>query len=277
MNTLDTTLDNWTIWMRAQGLSERTIGERCATVRHLLTYVGTEPLTLSPDHIQTYLARRMSPASRATYHASIRAFCAWMQRTRIREDNPADLTPRPKRPKSTPRPVEHSQLAALLEAANRKRTRTYILLGALAGLRVHEIAKIRGEHIDPYTNVLTVVGKGGKVAQVPLHERLVEEAALYPRREYWFPSYTGDREHIAPAAVSAAIAKAMRRAGFEGKPHQLRHFYGTELVRAGVNLRVVQTLMRHESPATTAIYTRVDVDQLRDGIAQLRVPLPEAA
>lgn len=65
MNTLDTTLDNWTIWMRAQGLSERTIGERCATVRHLLSYVGTEPLALSPDHIQMYLARRMSPASGA--------------------------------------------------------------------------------------------------------------------------------------------------------------------------------------------------------------------
>ncbi|WP_217182595.1 tyrosine-type recombinase/integrase [Streptomyces sp. AC495_CC817] len=267
-------LDKWTVWMKAQGLSSRTIGERLNTIRHLLTHASTDPLALTPEHIQAYLARDMSASTRATYHASIRAFTAWMQRTGIREDNPSDQTPRPKRPKSRPRPVEGTQLAALLVAANRKRTLTYILLGAMAGLRVHEIAKIRGEDIDPYTGVLTVVGKGGKVAAIPLHERLIQEAKDYPTHGYWFPAYgkQSARPHIASHAVSAAISKAMERAGFTGKPHQLRHFYGTELVRAGVNLRIVQTLMRHESPATTAIYTRVDVDQMRDGIALLALP-----
>lgn len=257
--------------MQAQGLSERTIGERISTIRCLLEHAHTTPFDLAPEHIQTYLARKLSPATRATYHASIRAFCAWMQRTRERPDNPADQTPRPRRPKSRPRPIATTQLDALLEAANRRRTRTYILLAAFAGLRVHEIAKIHGRDIDPYTNVLTVVGKGGKVAQVPLHDELLEEVAHYPRDAYWFPAYTATKApHVTATAVSQAVSGAMERAGFNGKPHQLRHFYGTELVRAGVNLRVVQTLMRHESPATTAIYTEVDFDQLRDGIAALR-------
>lgn len=267
-------LDQWRLWMQSQGLSNRTITERLATVRHMLTHTDVQPHDLAPTDIQSYLARNMSPASRATYHATIRAFCTWMQRNGIRTDNPADLTPRPKRPKSAPRPVESSQLAALIAVANRRRTLTYILLGAMAGLRVHEIAKIRGEDIDPYTGVLTVVGKGGKVAQIPLHERILEEACHYPQHGYWFPTYTPDSKtpHIAAHAVSAAISGAMHRAGFAGKPHQLRHFYGTELVRAGVNLRIVQTLMRHESPATTAIYTRVNVDQMREGIAALTFP-----
>lgn len=267
-------LNNWVLWMKAQGLSARTIGERLSTIRHLLAHGATTGEELSPTHIQSYLARDMSASTRATYHASIRAFCSWMQRTGVRMDNPADHTPRPKRPKSRPRPVEGSQLAALLVAANRKRTLTYILLGAMAGLRVHEIAKVRGEDIDPYTGILTVIGKGGKVAAIPLHERLIQEARDYPPKGYWFPAYgkQTSRPHISSHAVSAAISGAMERAGFAGKPHQLRHFYGTELVRAGVNLRIVQTLMRHESPATTAIYTRVDVDQMRDGISLLRMP-----
>lgn len=268
------TLDQWRLWMQSQGLSNRTVTERLATVRHLLAYTEAQPLDLTPADIQTYLARSMSPASRATYHATIRAFCAWMQRTDLRTDNPADRTPRPKRPKSAPRPVESSQLAALITAANRRRTLTYILLGAMAGLRVHEIAKIRGEDIDPYTGILTVVGKGGKISQIPLHERILEELVHYPQQGFWFPTYKPDSKtaHVASHAVSAAISGAMLRAGFAGKPHQLRHFYGTELVRAGVNLRIVQTLMRHESPATTAIYTRVDVDQMRQGIAELKLP-----
>lgn len=267
-----TVLERWGLWMQAQGLSARTIEERLGTIGRLHAYTGTDHLTLSPESIQEYLARGMSPATRATYHASIRAYCAWMQRTGERPDNPAERTPRPRRPKSRPRPIASTQLEALLGAANRGRTRTYILLGALGGLRVHEIAKVHGRDIDPYTHVLTVVGKGGKVAQIPLHDRLIEEARLYPRDGYWFPAYgkQSDREHVSSHAVSAAIRGAMLRAGFDGKPHQLRHFYGTELVRAGVNLRVVQTLMRHESPASTAIYTEVDADQLRAGISSLR-------
>lgn len=266
-------LEEWRLWMTAQGLSERTITERLSTVRAMLTAAATTALGLTPEHIQGFLARPMAPATRATYHASIRAYCAWMQRTGIREDNPADQTPRPRRPKSKPRPVAASQLEALLEAANRRRTRDYILLGALAGLRVHEIAKIHGRDVDPYTHALTVVGKGGKVAVVPLHDGLLPLVAHYPRDDYWFPAYTRDG-HISAHAVSAAIRGAMLRAGFDGQPHQLRHFYGTELVRAGVNLRVVQQLMRHESPASTAIYTDVNFDQLRDGIGRLELGPP---
>lgn len=271
---MTTHLMNWERWMLAQGLSDRTIAERLGTIRHLLRRESVTSLTLAPDDIQSFLARAMSPATRATYHASIRAFCAWMLRTRVRQDNPADQTPRPRRPKSRPRPIAPAQLDALLQVVNRRRTRTYILLGALAGLRVHEIAKIRGEDIDPYTHVLTVIGKGGKVAQIPLHDTLVDEAQHYPREGYWFPAYPTQTAapHVNPHAISAAISHAMTRAGFQGKPHQLRHYYGTELVRAGVHMRVVQGLLRHESPATTAIYTEIDFTQLRDGIAQLQAP-----
>lgn len=267
-------LTQWQLWMQAQGLSERTITERLGTVRNMLSHACIMPLALSPEHIQEYLSRPMSPATRATYHASVRAFCAWMQRAGVRPDNPADLTPRPRRPKSRPRPVEDAQLVAMLEAANRRRTRTYILLGALAGLRVHEIAKVHGADIDPYTQVLTVIGKGGKVGQIPLHEILVEEAGRYPRDGYWFPAYEKqtDAAHVGPHAVSAAISGAMRRAGIVAVPHQLRHYYGTALVRAGVHMRIVQELMRHATPASTAIYTDVDFTQMRDGIAMLGVP-----
>ena len=272
---MESTLDRWRLWQEAQGLSARTITERIGTIRHLAAHAHASPLDLEAEHIIAFVARPgMTGATKATYHASIRAFCTWMQRTGIRPDNVADQTPRPRRPKSRPRPVEASQLEALLRMANRRRTKSYILLGALAGMRVHEIAKLHGRDIDPYTGVLTITGKGGKTAAIPLHDRLVEEAGHYPRDGFWFPAYgkQTDNAHVNAHAVSAAIRQAMLRAGINGKPHQLRHFYGTELVRAGVNLRIVQTLMRHESPATTAIYTDVNQDQQRAGIAALQWP-----
>lgn len=266
---MSTILDQWALWMRAQGLSKRTVTERLATIRRLLDTADTTPLELDETHVLYYLSRKMKPATRATYHGTFRAFCVWMVHAGIRPDNPVERTPVPKRPKSKPRPLTSGQILAAIDAANRQRTRTYILLGFYAGLRVSEIAAVNADLIDRHTNILTMIGKGGKVAQTPLHDVLIAESRRYPRNGWWFPSYNDDREHVSGQAVSAAIGGAFARAGIVGTPHALRHSYGTELVRAGVNLRVVQELMRHESPASTAIYTEVDDTQKRAGIELL--------
>jgi integrase/recombinase XerD len=169
--------------------------------------------------------------------------------------------------------VFDEQLAELLRVVNRRRTRMMILLAALAGLRVHEIAKMHGGDLDRISGVLTVTGKGGKTAMIPLHEDLLAEAESWPRADWWFPSYGAAKlPHVTPSAVSQAIKDTMVRAGIDGTPHQLRHWYGTSLLKRGADLRLVQSLMRHESPATTAIYTKVDIDQLRGGIARLSLP-----
>lgn len=260
----DVVIADWRLWMDAKGLARRTIDDRTRIIRNVLRDTGATAGSLSPHDIQTFLARPVSTSTKATYHAHIRAFTAWMQRTQVRNDDPADRTPRPRRPKSTPRPITPAQLHAMLDATRWRRTRAYVLLAAYAGLRVHEIAKLRGEDIAG--GLLTVTGKGGKTCTIPVHVALTELVAQYPSRGWWFPSHDG---HVRGTSVSQVIGRCMRRAGVPGTPHALRHFYGTELVKAGVNLRVVQMLMRHESPATTAIYTRVDQGQMRDGIDRM--------
>ena len=260
-------LADWEKWQKAQGLSKRTIAERLSTVRSLLTFANTTAEELKPDHIIEFCARdNLSAASKASYHASIRAFCRWMIMADIREDDPTVKTPTPKRPKGHPRPITDEQLHAVLKRANRARTRAYLLLAAYAGLRVHEIAKIRGEDFDG--KFLTVTGKGNKTEVLPLHPQLIELARHMPKSGYWFPSYTGSGP-VGPHAVSKAIRDTMRRAGFDGKPHQLRHTFATKLVREGVDLSVVQKLMRHESPATTVIYTEIPFDLLESALSRL--------
>ena len=270
-------LMEWQAWQRAGGLSERTITERSGTLNHLAESIGVDLAALQPGHIIAFLGRKgIGPSSRATYHASIRAFCKWAMDAGHFTVNPTDKTPSPKRPRNLPRPVAAAQLGAILKAAHRTKAHMMVLLAALAGLRVHEIAKIQGQDIDLDAGTLMVTGKGGSTQVLPLHPLLLDMAQKFPRQGYWFPTYkgnvTGQKGPILPAAVSITISRAMERAGVTGTPHQLRHWYGTALLEAGVDLRTVQELMRHLSIASTQIYTKVSDVRRREGVNRLELP-----
>lgn len=172
--------------------------------------------------------------------------------------------------RGVPRPVTSAQVEAILGACadtRARQTRAYVILAAYAGLRVHEIAQIRGE--DVRDGELLVDGKGGSRSSVPMHPAVAALADVMPRRGWWFPT-DGIEGHVHRCSVSSAIARAMRRADVPGTPHALRHHYGTQvLISSGGNLRVTQRALRHASPATTAIYTAIADDSLRMAIAAI--------
>lgn len=143
-----------------------------------------------------------------------------------------------------------------------------MLLGALAGLRAHEIAKIHGRDIDE--RVIFVRGKGDHEALIPTHPRLWGLAAHYPRDGYWFPSTHFARDHVHYSLVSNTIRGHFRGHGItHGATHRLRATYGTELRKTGADMRVIQELMRHRSLVTTEHYLGVGEDELAAAVRRL--------
>lgn len=262
----------WQAWQRGQGLSENTISNRESVMRHFFEETGAGALTITSDQVIGFVGRRgLSKASRSTYHRYLSAYCRWLLRTDQRVDDPTVKTPTPQQPRGVPRPVGDTELPLIIAACTRLRTKMMVYLAAFQGLRVHEIAKFRGEDINIPEGKLTVLGKGGKLAVLPLHADVAQLAQHFPAKGYWFVAAPGAKEPIQPAAVTACIGRACKRAGFDLTAHQFRHWYATALLKSGVDVRLVQELLRHESLSTTQIYTKVSDEMLRQAMNGLHV------
>lgn len=266
-------LEQWELYMRGAGRSNRTINEMIRVLRCLEHFSGSRVECVRPLDIARYLGRtELNQNGRAAYCGYIHSFYRWWGQNG--GFDAAAKLPRPKAPKGVPRPITDEQLQQLLSVRMHRRTYVMILLAAFAGLRVHEIAKLRGEDVDPMARTLRVTGKGNVTAQLPLHPLLVEAAKGMPRRGWWFPGNSRrPGQPLDRRSVTDIIGGAMDRAGIPGgTAHRLRHWYGTKLVNSGTDLRTTQTLMRHAQLNTTAIYVQVADPNPAAAIDRLKLP-----
>lgn len=265
-------LARWRTHQVARNLSARTIAERERVVTAFgASRCGGAAHVATTDQVASWLAAgtEWSRGTRHTYWSALRAWFEWLVTTGVRDDNPLTPLGSPRRPRGTPHPVDRTRIPELTEGRMWPTTRAYVLLAVYAGLRVHEIAKVRGEDIDLVAHTVRVVGKGGIDAVLPLHPELVSLAETMPRRGWWFPSPSTRSGHVAGRSVGERIADVMARKGVPGTAHSLRHTFATELVRSGADLRTVQELLRHQSLQTTAIYTQVSDDQREIAVRRL--------
>lgn len=253
-------IEEWVLWQLSARRSLKTVHERARVIQQFVTETAVGPLSAQAMDIVRWTAGHdeWSLSTAATYHSYLCSWHKWLCLTDKREDNPMRKLTAPRRPERAPRPITDAELAALLRMRMHHRTRVMVMLAALAGLRVGEIAKVKGDDIDLGGRRIYVVGKGKKRAWVPLHPMLADTATTMPARDWWFPGNNRrPGSHVHGKSVSDIIGQAMRRAHIVGTPHSLRHWYATTLLDDGADLRTVQELLRHTSVQTTQVYTRV--------------------
>lgn len=250
-------------WLLAQRISQETVIARNNFLRRVRDEIG-DPATVTAPEIAAWLAPR-SGWTLSSYFSAVRSVMTFMHETGRRPDHPMSAMRRPPRPKSRPKPFTDDEVQLILTSARREH-RVQLELGLYLGLRAHEVAKFEGQDVTArWTRVL---GKGGKVATLPTHPVVLERAQEYPRSGLWFPTSSG-AGHVRGDWISTKTSRLLERLGMEGSFHRCRATFGTRLLRNGVNIKVVQELMRHDSLESTQHYLGTDVDELSDAIGSL--------
>lgn len=266
-------IDSFALYQRAADASEATIRNRESILRSTARSLSVPLLEATSADLRRVMGREGIKAStRRTYRNAIRAFYRFLVEDEYRQDNPSEKLPKVMVPRDMPRPFSTEEIERLLTTGAYSRTRAMILLGYYQGLRVSSIAAVHGRDIDVSSGTLTSVVKGGRSVTLPLHPVIAELSESMPADSWWFPARHGQPGHIKGAGVTNLVSRAKKRAGITNPQltaHSLRHAFGTELLDAGVDVRIVQELMTHASLSTTQLYTKVNDRQKRAGIGAL--------
>lgn len=257
--------------MRAAKRSAGTIECR---LKRLLAFAhahpGSDPLTVTRHDLVRYLSESDSwtPEYAHSVRTSLRVFFGLLVDLEIRtQDDPARRLPRIRIPRGIPRPCPDGAVRAALDHVTDRRLRLAIRLGAEAGLRRMEIASLRRDDVEGWPGEFRIHlrGKGGHERTVPIADDLALELRS-AETVHIFPAPRGG--HITPRHLGKMVAAALPD---NWTAHTLRHRYATAAYAATCNLRAVQELLGHQSPATTAVYTKVADATIREAAMAARL------
>ncbi len=197
-------------------------------------------------------ALNVTAASRVAYGAHVSGFYRWALRERYRADDPTIRMDRPRIRRGLPHPMDSTELRRAIDYAPSP-VRSFLLLAAYMGFRACEIAPLSRDDVHPKVIVIKE-GKGGKQRIVPLHPTVKAELDEAPDVGWLFPSRRDPSLPMRPNTVSARANRYLHELGISDTIHSCRHWFGTNIYRTSLDLRLTQELMGHSDPKTTAGY-----------------------
>jgi site-specific recombinase XerD len=168
-----------------------------------------------------------------------------------------------------PRVLTATEVQTILDACGRVRDRLLFAVLYDTGMRIGEALGLRHEDIAAAEREITVLprvnangarAKSASTRTIPVSAELVRLYADYLHEEYGdldsdyvFVNLWG-KPHGHPLAYPAVydlVRRLRRRTGIDFDPHWYRHTAATRLLRDGVPIEVVSTILGHASITTT--------------------------
>jgi integrase/recombinase XerC len=175
--------------------------------------------------------------------------------------------------------TEAAATEAAVQAAVALRDAAVLEVLYATGIRVSELCALRADSFDYTRRTVRVRGKGDKERTVPIGVPALRAVIAWQdngrpvlARVSSGPAlFLGARGGCLDPRTARRIVHQRLREGGAGRdtgPHGLRHSAATHLLEGGADLRSVQEILGHSSPATTQIYTHVSIERLKSSYRQ---------
>jgi integrase/recombinase XerD len=185
-------------------------------------------------------------------------------------------------PRKLPRVLTPVETQAILDACTRLRDRFLFAVLHDSGMRIGEALGLRHEDLAAAEREVTIVprvndngarSKSGRARTIPVSANLMRLYADYLHEEY------GDLDSdyvfvnlwaqpvgqaLSYRSVYDLVLRLRQRTGLDFDPHWLRHTAATRMLRDGVPIEIISTLLGHASVTTTLdIYGHLTAEDAR--------------
>jgi integrase/recombinase XerD len=266
-----------------KGLAKNTLAAYRRDLERFLSYTSENSLTQDEATIREYLkSLNMASASRDRHLSSLKSYFKFLIYESLIENDPTSNIHTNNKVARLPKALTSEEITALIdstssqtEAGIRNRAILELLYGT--GMRISEATSLDAEDIDLTERWIKIrFAKGAKQRLVPIGSKLAQSLSAYlvrvrpallkneQRQSALLLSLRGSR--LSRQAIWLIVKELSKQSGLQIQisPHSLRHTFATHLLAGGADIRVVQELLGHSVVTTTQIYTKINIDQVRD-------------
>jgi len=182
--------------------------------------------------------------------------------------------------------VSREEAARLIAAVRNLKHQIALSIAYGAGLRASEVVGLKISDVDSQRMTLRIQqGKGRKDRYAMLSPLMLERLRTWYRvaraqgkmlEGGWLFPGLNPVEPLSTRQLNRAVHAAALAAGINKRVsmHTLRHAFATHLLEQKEDIRVIQVLLGHKKLETTALYTHVATEILRQVLSPLETTRP---
>jgi integrase/recombinase XerD len=269
--------------MAARKLNPHTQRSHISSCKRFAAWLKRSPDTATPDEVRGFQLHLIESGASICNRNRIMTGVRFLFRVTLRRHDLAAEVWHLKEPQKLPPVLSPEEVKRVLTMATSLKARAMLTLAYGCGLRAGEVVRLRAGDIDSEQMIIRIVqSKGRKDRHVMLPPEVLDllrqwwkarssayDAGITPEQRWLFPG----RQHrpLTTRQFSRLFKETAKAAGLRKtlSLHSLRHSFATHLLEDGKDIRVIQALLGHSKPETTARYTRVAIGM----IAKIESPL----
>lgn len=286
---------------RHRGTSEATISDHLRVLRRFVEHISTAGCLVPPNevttrHLDEFLIHYVRPLGRSYASKAATSMRVFLRYLAFLGQVPAERPEQIVRAKiyrlaGLPRGLTHDEIRRVLRDGGRRDAqgrRQYAMLMLLAtyGIRGSDVTTIRLDDLHWRERRLWIQRsrKTGRPLVLPLTDEVGDALSNYVQRDRprsnhreVFLSLRAPHYPLASNYATKMVRRVLDRVGVATQrgiaAHAFRHGFATRLIRKGVKLDVIAKCLDHRSSATTEIYTKLAIEDLRSVCMDPRVVL----